>query len=82
MKRLLFIDLRNTARSQMAEAWFNQFADGWAKPFSCGTMPAALPDPLTLQVLQETGMDTRSMLPKPINTILKRLRSLQKCSQN
>ncbi len=70
MKRILFIDLRNTARSQMAEAWFNQFADGWAKAYSCGTMPAARPDPLTIQVLQEAGMETRALLPKPVNSTL------------
>lgn len=70
MKRILFVDLRNTARSQMAEAWFNQFADGWAKALSCGTMPAALPDPLTIQVLRQAGIDTQNMFPKPINNSL------------
>lgn len=70
MKRILFIDLRNTARSSMAEAWFNQFAEGWAKASSCGTMPAALPDPLSIQVLTEVGLDTRNLMPKPIHNSL------------
>ena len=70
MKRILFVDLRNTSRSQMAEAWFNQFAEGWAKASSCGTMPAVMPDPLMLQVMQEVGMEARGLLPKPINNTL------------
>jgi arsenate reductase (thioredoxin) len=70
MKRILFIDLRNTGRSQMAEAWFNQFADGGAHATSCGTMPAASNDPLTTEVLAEVGLDVRSMLPRAINTTL------------
>lgn len=70
MKRILFVDLRNTARSQMAQAWFNQFAEGWAKAYSCGTMPAAMPDPLTCRVLEEVGIETRQLLPKPVNNTL------------
>lgn len=70
MKRILFIDLRNSARSQMAEAWFNQFAEGWAKASSCGTMPAELVDPFTLQVLNQVGINTRGLMPKPVNNTL------------
>ena len=44
MKRVLFIDVRNTARSPMAEAWFNSLALGWGRASSCGTMPAQLFD--------------------------------------
>lgn len=70
MKRILFVDLRNTARSQMAEAWFNQFAEGWAKASSCGTMPAAMSDPLTIQVMREVEIHARSWMPKPLNNAL------------
>ncbi|MBI4673337.1 MAG: arsenate reductase ArsC [Chloroflexi bacterium] len=70
MKRILFIDLRNTVRSQMAEAWFNQFADVWAKAYSCGTMPAALIDPVAARVMSEAGLDMRAATPKPINNAL------------
>lgn len=70
MKRILFVDLRNTSRSQMAEAWFNQFAEGWAKASSCGTMPAVMPDPLMVEVMKEAGMDVRALFPKPVNNTL------------
>ncbi len=70
MMRILFIDLRNTARSQMAEALFNQFADGWARAFSCGMMPASRMDPLTVQVMKEVGIKMRNASPKPIMSSL------------
>jgi protein-tyrosine-phosphatase len=54
----------------MAQAWFNQFAGGWAAASSCGTMPALLPDPLTIRVLDEIGVETRLLLPKPVNNTL------------
>jgi len=70
VKRILFVDVKNTARSQMAEAWFNQYADGWAKAYSCGTMPAPQPDPVTNLVMNEAGMETRNTVPKPVNNAL------------
>ena len=67
MKQVLFIDLRNTVRSQIAEAWFNQFADGWGEARSCGTMPAGQIDPVAVQVMAEAGVDIRHQAPKSIN---------------
>lgn len=67
MKRILFIDWRNTARSQMAEAWLNQFAAGWAKAYSCGTMPAKTMDAVTLMVMAEAGVNLHGIQPKPID---------------
>ena len=71
MKRILFVDRRNTARSQMAEAWFNQFAAGWAKAHSCGTMPARTMDAVTLMVMAEAGVNLRGVQPKPIDPALR-----------
>ena len=70
MKQIVFVDLRNTGRSQMAEAWFNQFACGWARASSCGTMPGASNDPVTIKVLAEANVDVRSLTPKAVNTML------------
>ncbi|MGB8647392.1 MAG: hypothetical protein WCF84_19310 [Anaerolineae bacterium] len=67
MKRVLFIDLRNTSRSQMAEAWFNQFALGWGEARSCGTMPAQSSDPFTVTVMAEAGIDIRQAKPQAVN---------------
>lgn len=70
MKRILFIDLRNTARSQMAEAWFNQFAESWAKAQSCGTVPAVMMDPVTVQTMVEAGISMRDAQPKALSNAL------------
>ena len=67
MMRVLFIDLRNTARSQMAAAWFNQFVEGWAEADSCGTMPSTRTDPLTVRAMAESGIDIRGSKPKAVN---------------
>jgi arsenate reductase len=37
MKTVLFICVHNTGRSQMAEAFFNQMAEGKAKAISAGS---------------------------------------------
>ncbi len=67
MKQVLFVDLRNTVRSQMAEGWFNQFAEGWGVAQSCGTMPADRIDPLAVIVMAEAGIDIRHQTPKAVN---------------
>jgi arsenate reductase len=67
MKQVLFIDLRNTVRSQIAEGWFNQFADGWAQARSCGTMPAEYIDPIAVQVMAEAGVSICRQAPKSVN---------------
>ncbi len=67
MKQVLFVDLRNTARSQMAEGWFNLFAGGWGQACSCGTMPANHIDPLAVIVMAEAGVDIRRQAPKAVN---------------
>jgi arsenate reductase (thioredoxin) len=67
MKRALFIDVRNTTRSQIAEAWFNRLAVGCGTASSCGTMPARTVDERTVQVMHEVGIDIRTQFPKMID---------------
>lgn len=70
MKQILFIDLRNSVCGQMAQAWFNQFALNWGEAESCGTMPALLQDPLTMQVMSEVGCDLHQMHPRAVSNRL------------
>jgi arsenate reductase (thioredoxin) len=67
MKQVLFVDLRNAIRSQIAEAWFNEFAAGWGQARSCGTMPAERVDSLAVIVMAEMGLDIRRQAPKAVN---------------
>ncbi len=67
MKRILFVDVRNATRSQIAEAWCNHIAGVDAKGFSCGTMPANTVDKRAVQVMREVGIDIRRAVPKNVN---------------
>ena len=64
MKTVLFVCIQNAGRSQMAEAFFNRFADGRAKAFSAGTQPADEVNPVAAQVMQEAGIDISGNKPR------------------
>ncbi len=67
MKRVLFIDARNTARSPMAEALFNHLAGSSMRADSCGAMPSQKVDPLAVQVMKEIGVDIRGYTPRRVS---------------
>ena len=66
MRHVLFVDVRNTARSRMAEVWFNRLAAGWGKAESCGTMPAGASDPCVTQVMREVGVPIPERTPRAV----------------
>lgn len=66
MKHILFIDVRNATRSQIAEAWFNVMAEGYAEARSCGTMPADQVGGRAVQVMKEVGINIKNKRPHPI----------------
>jgi arsenate reductase (thioredoxin) len=66
MKRVLFVDVRNATRSQIAEAWFNRLAGNRAQARSCGTMPAKRVGGRATLVMAELGIDLRHECPKSI----------------
>ena len=55
-KRVLFICVHNSARSQMAEAWLNHTCGEYFEAQSAGLEPGTL-NPLAVQVMAETGID-------------------------
>lgn len=63
--RLLFVDVGNASRSQMAQA-FALVAGFHAE--SAGTFPSMKLTPETLQVMDEVGLDLSDFRPKPLNT--------------
>ncbi len=67
MERVLFVDVRNTVRGPMAEAWFNHLARDGSFAYSCGTMPASVSDPLTIQVMKEVGLELTQHVPRRVN---------------
>lgn len=55
-KRILFICIHNSARSQMAEAWMNQFCADQFEAQSAGLEPGTL-NPLVVEAMAEVGID-------------------------
>ena len=58
-KRVLFICVHNSARSQMAEAWLNHTCGEYFEAQSAGLEPGTL-NPLAVQVMAEAGIDISS----------------------
>ena len=64
MKTVLFICVHNSGRSQMAEAFFNQMANGKAKAISAGSQPADKVNPTAVEAMREVGIDISNNKPK------------------
>jgi len=63
-KTVLFICVHNAARSQMAEAFFNEMAGGRHIGISAGSQPAEGINPVTVEAMAELGMDISGARPK------------------
>ncbi len=55
-KKVLFVCIHNSARSQMAEAWLNHLCPDAFEAQSAGLEPGTL-NPLVVEVMQEVGID-------------------------
>jgi arsenate reductase len=56
MQKVLFVCIHNSARSQMAEAFLNQFGKGRFEAESAGIEPGKL-NPIVVEAMQEVGLD-------------------------
>ena len=66
MKKILFVCVENAGRSQMAEAFANEYGKGIVEAFSAGTMPASEVSPVVVQVMLEKGFDLSKNKPRLI----------------
>ena len=67
MKEVLFVCVRNSGRSQMAEAFFNRLAEERGldvRAGSAGTQPAERVNATVRQVMIEVGLDMAALKPK------------------
>lgn len=62
-KRALFICVGNSARSQMAEAFFNHFSKR-SRASSAGTRPASKVSSAAVEAMREEGIDISKARPK------------------
>lgn len=66
---VLFICTRNSARSQIAEAWLRHLSGGRIITRSAGTAPASV-QPLAIQVMAEAGIDIGYQRAKSIADVI------------
>ena len=64
MKRVLFVCVHNSGRSQMAEVLFNNYAQGKARSESAGTNPSETVNPIVVQAMAELGFDLSQKKPR------------------
>jgi arsenate reductase len=67
-KNILFLCTHNSCRSQLAEAIVNTLLGEYWQAFSAGTEPSSEINPLTLQVLEEIGIQ-HSGRTKPVSSM-------------
>jgi arsenate reductase (thioredoxin) len=63
-KKVLFVCVHNSGRSQMAEALFNHLAGEKAMASSAGTKPASEINPAVIKVMREVWLDISSKKPR------------------
>ncbi len=70
-KKVLFVCIHNSARSQMAEAWLNHFCAKDFEAQSAGLEPGTL-NPLVVEAMQEVGIDISQKKTQGVQDLLKK----------
>ncbi len=66
MKKVLFVCVKNSSRSPMAEALTRLYAKGW-EPVSAGINPGEGPNPEAVKAMGEIGLDLSGHRPRHIS---------------
>ena len=66
MKKVIFVCVHNSGRSQMAEAFAKRLGAGRIVVESAGTEPAATLNPQAVQAMEEIGYDMSGHYPKVV----------------
>ena len=69
-KKVLFICLGNSCRSQIAEAFAKLYGEGLIEAHSAGVKPAGFIHKKTIAVMDEVGIDLHEAASKPIDPAL------------
>ncbi|HEY94242.1 MAG TPA: arsenate reductase ArsC [Dehalococcoidia bacterium] len=64
MKKILFVCVHNSGRSQIAEAIFNSLIGNKALALSAGTKPAERVNPVVVEAMREIDLDISKNSPK------------------
>jgi len=68
-KRVLFVCIGNSCRSQMAEAFARAYGSDILSVRSAGLAPASIVQPLTRQVLTEKNITSEGQFPKGLESV-------------
>lgn len=66
MKKVLFLCVGNSCRSQMAEGFARALGKGIIEPSSAGTKPASAVASLAIEVMKKKGIDISGQRPKAL----------------
>lgn len=69
-RKVLFICVHNSARSQMAEAWLNYLCGDSLEAESAGLEPGTL-NPFAVEVMREAGIDISKKKTRAVSDVLK-----------
>jgi len=68
-KKVAFVCIHNSCRSQMAEAWTKHLGSEWLEVYSAGTESYHEVKPGAVQVMEEVGIDMHDHYPKLLSEI-------------
>jgi protein-tyrosine-phosphatase len=69
MKRVLFVCVQNSFRSQMAEGFAKKFGAGKVEAYSAGSQPSGVVSPKAIEAMKEIGIDISSHTSKGFNKL-------------
>lgn len=68
-KRVLFVCVENSNRSQMAEGFARAVGGGAVEAFSAGSRPSGVINPKAIRFMDELGIDLRTHASKSLDAI-------------
>lgn len=69
MKRVLFVCVENSCRSQLAEGFARALGAGVLEPYSAGSRPSGQVDETAAQLMAETGVDIAGQASKGLDAL-------------
>ena len=69
MKKILFVCVENSCRSQMAEGFAHAFGVGTIEAYSAGSKASGEVNPMAIEVMRESGIDISKSISKGFNEL-------------
>lgn len=69
MKKILFVCIENSCRSQIAEGFARHLGKGAVEAYSSGSRPSGKVNPVAIKVMQEIGVDISGQISKGFNDL-------------